>query len=75
MAKLNPFIVFLLEQMQLLGPVVARSMFGGHGLFLDGIMFALVVDNTLYLKANIENERDFNNWAWKHLAIPERVSR
>jgi DNA transformation protein len=47
MAKQSPFIAFLLESMQLLSPVVARSMFGGHGLFMDGILFALVWGNPL----------------------------
>ena len=35
-----------------LGPVVARPMFGGHGVFLDGLMFALVAQSGLYFKAD-----------------------
>ncbi|GAB5498979.1 MAG: TfoX/Sxy family protein [Pseudohongiellaceae bacterium] len=42
------------ELLQGLGPVSARRMFGGHGLFLDGLMFALIADNELYLKADAE---------------------
>ncbi|MDX1754540.1 MAG: TfoX/Sxy family protein [Marinobacter sp.] len=34
------------------GPIQARRMFGGHGIFHDGLMFALVSDETLYLKAD-----------------------
>lgn len=34
-------------------------MFAGHGLFRDGIMFGLVYDETLYLKADAENVIDF----------------
>lgn len=30
-------------------------MFGGHGIFCDGVMFGLVFDGTLYLKADTEN--------------------
>ncbi len=37
-----------------LGPVVARPMFGGHGVFLDGLMFALVAEGGLYFKADAE---------------------
>jgi len=34
------------------GPVAIRRMFGGAGLFRDGIMFALIVSDTLYLKVD-----------------------
>ncbi len=52
----DPFIEHLLELMGPLaariGPVSARRMFGGHGLFYDGLMFALVSGGTCYLKAD-----------------------
>lgn len=35
-----------------LGPVSARAMFGGFGIYLDGLMFALIADEELYLKAD-----------------------
>lgn len=35
-----------------LGPVSARRMFGGWGLFHDGRMFALVAEDVLYLKVD-----------------------
>jgi len=35
--------------------IAARRMFGGVGLFRDGAMFAIVVDDTLYLKADAES--------------------
>lgn len=35
-----------------LGPVRIARMFGGHGVYHDGLMFALVVRDTLYLKAD-----------------------
>ncbi|MBS7540259.1 TfoX/Sxy family protein [Ancylobacter lacus] len=34
------------------GPVALRRMFGGLGIYADGVMFALVVDGELYLKAD-----------------------
>ena len=46
------FIEHLLELMAGLGPVKARRMFGGHGLFMHGLMFALVAEQTLYLKVD-----------------------
>ncbi|WP_238121163.1 MULTISPECIES: TfoX/Sxy family protein [unclassified Xanthobacter] len=34
------------------GPVQVRRMFGGAGVYADGLMFALAVDGVLYLKAD-----------------------
>ena len=34
--------------------VSARSMFGGHGIYRDGRMFALVYDGSVYLKVSDE---------------------
>src|ERR1700675_4989799 len=34
------------------GPVTIRTMFGGAGIYADGVMFAILVDDTVYLKAD-----------------------
>lgn len=49
---MSEFVDFLQEAFRGLGPVVVRRMFGGHGLYHDGVMFALVADDTLYLKVD-----------------------
>ncbi len=41
------------------GPVHARRMFGGYGLYHDGVMFGLVADDTLYLKVDDANVGTF----------------
>ncbi|MDX2204476.1 MAG: TfoX/Sxy family protein [Hyphomicrobiaceae bacterium] len=46
------FAAFLAELMQPLGPVTARRMFSGAGLFCDGLMFGLIIGDVLYLKAD-----------------------
>lgn len=50
---------WVLEQLRAFGQVTARSMFGGVGLYHDGIFFALVDDDTLYLKVDDTNRPDF----------------
>lgn len=52
-----PFVSHTVDLLQGIGDVNARRMFGGHGLFLDGLMFALIADNQLYFKAD-EQSRD-----------------
>ena len=37
-----------------LGPIRTQRMFGGAGVWLGDAMFALVVDDTLYMKADAE---------------------
>ena len=38
-----------------LGTIQIKRMFGGAGIYVEGIMFALVADDVLYLKADAEN--------------------
>ena len=40
-------------------PVTARRMFSGVGLYAEGVMFGLVVDDTLYLKVDDTTRPDF----------------
>ena len=53
------FVTYVVELMQLIGPVSAKGMFGGHGIFLEGLMFGLVADSILYLKVDKETENEF----------------
>ncbi len=53
------FIDRITGQLLPLGPVEPRHMFGGWGLFLDGVMFALVARDRLYLKADAETAARF----------------
>ncbi|MDD2759908.1 MAG: TfoX/Sxy family protein [Methylomonas sp.] len=56
---MSEFIAYLPEVFELFGTVNIRKMFGGYGVYHDGWMFALVADDTLYLKADAENARFF----------------
>ena len=53
------FVAYVIDLMQSVGPVRAKGMFGGHGIFLDGLMFGLVADSVLYLKADKASAKDF----------------
>jgi DNA transformation protein len=47
--------VYLLELLAPLGPVAARPMFGGVGLFHNGLMFGLIARDELFLKVGDTN--------------------
>lgn len=53
------FADFLCDSLRALGPVAARRMFSGAGLFCDGLMFGLIVDDTLYLKSDADGAHAF----------------
>jgi len=53
------FVSYVVELMQLIGPVHAKRMFGGYGIFIEELMFGLVADNVLYLKADSETVNEF----------------
>jgi DNA transformation protein len=53
------FAEHVVDLLQGMGPVDARAMFGGYGIFLDGLMFGLIADEVLYLKVDDENRPEF----------------
>lgn len=55
----SALIEHLIDALRPLGGVAARRMFGGAGLFRDGLMFGLVSDEVLYLKADAETVEAF----------------
>ena len=53
------FVDGVLASLLPLGPVRARAMFGGWGLFLDDAMFGLIARERLYFKVDAETEPRF----------------
>ncbi|HZP47582.1 MAG TPA: TfoX/Sxy family protein [Vicinamibacterales bacterium] len=51
LAVTDGFASFVLDQLHELGDVVPRPMFGGIGLYSDGVFFAILARDRLYLKA------------------------
>ena len=52
MARMDSYVEYTLELLEPLGPVQARAMFGGWGLYHGGRMFGLIVEDRLYLKTD-----------------------
>lgn len=55
----SAFAEFVLEQMAGIPGIGKRAMFGGFGIYRNGLMFALVADEDLYFKANDHLAEDF----------------
>jgi DNA transformation protein len=48
----SSFHDFVRELFAGIGPVTVKRMFGGAGGYADGVMFLLIADDTIYLKAD-----------------------
>jgi DNA transformation protein len=59
MAVSSELTELIKEQLEGFGPVAVRKMFGGVGLFRQGLMFALLADDVFYLKSDAVTMPDF----------------
>ena len=55
----SDFIDYLQELFADFGVVTTRAMFGGHGLYHDGVMFAVAFEDGLYLKVDSQTRALF----------------
>ena len=52
MANTPGFVEHILDLARPVGSVTARAMFGGHGIYVDGTIVAIVVADVMYLKTD-----------------------
>ncbi|WAM56497.1 TfoX/Sxy family protein [Vreelandella venusta] len=52
MKAASEFIANLSDVFVLFGDIQTKRMFGGYGVYRDGLMFALVADDVLYFKVD-----------------------
>ncbi len=57
---MSGYLDFIKEQLAPLGKITARAMFGGYCVYCDGTVFAIIAEDTLYLKADDVNRPDFD---------------
>ncbi len=55
----DEFVEYVIGQFSEWGEVSARKMFGGAGLYREGVMFGLIADDVAYLKVDDSNRKDF----------------
>ncbi len=60
MATSHLYAEYILEQMRMAGEITHRNMFGGVGIYLDGVFCALLSSsNRFYLRVGPNNINDF----------------
>lgn len=55
----SDFVQMVCELLAPMGDVTVRRMFGGYGIYCDGVFFALVADEVLYFKVDDGNRADY----------------
>jgi DNA transformation protein len=61
----SAFVQHIVDQMQALGGVSPRKMFGGWGIFKNGLMFAVVIQDVLNFKADDQSVDRFESLGLK----------
>lgn len=56
MASHPDFVAYVVEQLREVGAIRSRKMFGEYGLFCDGIFFAVICDDQLFVKLTPQGE-------------------
>jgi DNA transformation protein len=59
MAVTHDYSQYVLEQLSGLERVTSRRMFGGIGLYCDGLFFGIIAGDTLYFKVDETNRADY----------------
>jgi DNA transformation protein len=59
MVASDGFAEFLRDQLAPLGHVAMRRMFGKTGVFCNGLMFGMVMEDTLYFRVDDQNRETF----------------
>ncbi len=57
----DEYLTYVVDQLECVGPVQARRMFGGAGLYCNGLFFAIVADDVLYFKVDDSNRPDYES--------------
>lgn len=59
------YLTFVIDQLTALGRVTASRMFGGSGLYRDGMIFGLIAEDILYFKVD-----DSTRGEYEQLGMP-----
>lgn len=62
MSVSESYLDYVLDQLEYAGTVTTtRQMFGGVGMYLDGVFFALIADDVLYFRVDDSNRPDYES--------------
>ena len=59
MAVSEEYMTYVIDQLECLGSVRPKRMFGGAGLYFEDLFFGIVADDVLYFKVDDSNRADY----------------
>lgn len=62
MAINEGFKDYILDQLRDFGSVTVKKMFGGAGIYHEGVIFGLIADDVLYFKVDDHNRGDYEQF-------------
>ena len=68
---MDAFTELCIEMLSPLGPVRVRRMFGGQGVYVDGLFVAIIDDGQLFLKSDDVNRARFDAAGCAHFTFPK----
>jgi DNA transformation protein len=72
---MSEFGDYLEDQFREFGAVRVRRLFGGHGVFYDGVMIGLIASEQLYLKTDAETVGRFEELGLPQFGYPKGDKR
>ena len=72
MAYSEDYLTFVLEQLGDIPELTHKKMFGGVGIYHEGLMFALIGNEKLCLKADDSNRADFETHGMRAFLSDEK---
>lgn len=84
MSVSKEYLAYIQDLLAVIGQVQAKRMFGGAGLYYQGVFFGLVADDVLYFKVDESNKanyeaagsgpfRPFGTYAMSYYEVPADV--
>jgi DNA transformation protein len=55
----SDFVAYICDQLEPLGPIRWRRMFGGYGIYCDELFFAIVAGDVLHFKTDAGNRQRY----------------
>ena len=59
MAVSESYRDYIMDQLEPLGFITIKKMFGGAGIYYDGLIFGLLADDVLYFRVDDSNRLDY----------------
>lgn len=75
MPRDQAYIAYLHELLDPLGKISTKIMFGGHGIYCDGVIMGLAIDQALYLKVDEQTKLLFSEAGCRPFVYETKTKR